>query len=83
MKENDMKTFGFFSKEDGLCFYHDVKGLLEEIGINCHTTEWRLFIDISTRSLKVVLLHNGNKFPSIRLAHVYTSKKIMTVLECF
>ncbi|KAL4706484.1 hypothetical protein ACJJTC_015682 [Scirpophaga incertulas] len=59
----------FFSKEDGLCFCHDVKGLFEEIGIPCYTTEWRLFIDSSTKSLKAVLLHNGNKFPSIPLAH--------------
>ena len=59
----------FFSKEDGLCFCHDVKGLFKEIGIPCRISEWRLFIDSSTKSLKAVLLHNGNKFPSIPLAH--------------
>ena len=32
--------------------------------------EWRLFIDSSTRSrLKAVMPHNGNRFPSIPVAH--------------
>ncbi|GBP54408.1 hypothetical protein EVAR_29484_1 [Eumeta japonica] len=62
------KTFsGFFTKEDGLCYCNDVKGLFEAIGIPCISSEWRLFIDSSTRSLKAVLLHNGNKFPSLPL----------------
>ena len=30
---------------------------------------WRLFIDSSKRSLKCVLLHNGNKYGSIPIAH--------------
>lgn len=60
---------GFFTKEDGLCYCNDVKGLFDAIGIPCISSEWRLFIDSSTRSLKAVLLHNGNKFPSLPLAH--------------
>jgi hypothetical protein len=31
--------------------------------------DWRLFIDSSKRSLKCVLLHNGNVFASVPLAH--------------
>ena len=30
---------------------------------------WSLFVDSSARSLKAVLLHNGNKYPSIPIAH--------------
>lgn len=73
----------FFTKKDGLCFCHDVKGLFEEIGIPCVPEEWRLFIDSSTKSLKAVLLHNGNKFPSLPVAHSvhfkenYASVKIL------
>ena len=37
--------------------------------------DWRLFIDSSKRSLKVVLLNNGNKFGSIPLAHSVTLKE--------
>lgn len=32
-------------------------------------TQWRLFIDSSKRSLKGVLLHNGNLFGSIPIIH--------------
>ena len=34
-----------------------------------------MFIDSSKVSLKVVLLHNGNKFPSVPLAHVTNMKE--------
>jgi len=64
------ETFStFFTKEDGLCFCNDIKGMFEEIGIPCVPSEWRLFIDSSTKSLKAVLLHNGNEFPSLPIAH--------------
>ncbi|GBP16804.1 hypothetical protein EVAR_13190_1 [Eumeta japonica] len=59
----------FFTKEDGLCYRNDVKGLYETIGIPCVPSKWCLFIDSSTKSLKAGLLHNGNKFPSLPLAH--------------
>ncbi|XP_051552787.1 uncharacterized protein LOC127440312 [Myxocyprinus asiaticus] len=59
----------FFTHQDGLCFCHSVTSLFEAIGIACNQNEWRLFIDSSSRSLKAVLLHNGNKFPSLPLAH--------------
>ena len=39
------------------------------IGIACNPCEWRLFIDSSSRSLKGVLLHNGNLYPSLPVAH--------------
>jgi len=39
------------------------------------THQWRLFIDSSKVSLKVVLLHNGNRFPSIPLAHAANIKE--------
>ena len=60
---------GFFRLSDGLCFCHDVRGLFNAMGIPCNVPDWRLFIDSSCRSLKAVLLHNTNKWPSIPLAH--------------
>ncbi|XP_051506870.1 uncharacterized protein LOC127413629 isoform X1 [Myxocyprinus asiaticus] len=48
---------------------HNVTSLFEAIGIVCNQNEWRLFIDSSSRSLKAVLHHNGNKYPSLPLAH--------------
>jgi hypothetical protein len=46
-----------------------VTSLFVVIGIPCNQNEWRLFIDSSSRSLKAVLLHNGNKYPSLPVAH--------------
>ena len=43
--------------------------MFHAIGIEHDSSEWRLFIDSSTRSLKAVLLHNGNVYPSIPLTH--------------
>ena len=59
----------FFSFREGLCYCHDIRGLFEAIRIPCNTSDWRLFIDSSSKSLKAVLLHNTNKCPSIPLAH--------------
>ena len=59
----------FFSFIDGFCYCHSVAGLFEAIGIPCNTSDWRFFIDSSSRSLKAILLHNTNQWPSIPLAH--------------
>ena len=59
----------YFTLIDGVCYCHDITGLFEAIEIPCTTADWRLFIDSSQRSLKVVLLHNGNVHPSIPIAH--------------
>ncbi|KAL6467649.1 hypothetical protein MHYP_G00233260 [Metynnis hypsauchen] len=73
----------FFSHQDGLCFCNNVAGLFEAIGITCNPNEWRLFIDSSCKSLKAMLLHNGNKYPSLPVAHSvhlkeeYTSVKML------
>ena len=64
------KTFSnFFSRQDGLCFCNNVAGLSEVIGITCSLTEWLLFIDSSSRIFEDVLLHNGNNYPSLPMAH--------------
>ena len=38
-------------------------------------TDWRLFIDSSKRSLKCVLLHTGNTYGSIPMAHSIKMKE--------
>ena len=38
--------------------------------------QWRLFIDASKVSLKVVLLHNSNKLPSVPLVYCINMKEI-------
>lgn len=67
-REKDLLPF--FSQENNLVFCQDVKGLLIKMDIHQYIPDdWRLFIDSSKRSLKCVLLHNGNKYGSIPIAH--------------
>ena len=40
-----------------------------EIAIDYDPSDWRLFIGSSVKSLKAVLLHSGNKFPSVPVGH--------------
>ena len=64
------QTFSnFLSRQDGLCFCNNVAGLFEAIGITCNPSESCIFIDSSSRSLKAVLFHNGNNYPSLPIAH--------------
>ena len=71
--------------QDAICFCNNVSGLFYSIGIPCISREWRLFIDSSSKSLKAVLLINGNKYPSLPLAHSVhlkeTYKNVKTVLN--
>ena len=57
----------FFAQEDGVVFCNDVCSFMEVFAHEYNPHRWRLFIDLSKVSLKVVLLHNGNRFPSVPL----------------
>ena len=61
--------------EDGVVFCNYVCSVMEVLGHEYNSDQWRLFIDSSKVSLKVVLLHNGNRFPSVPLAHTANMKK--------
>lgn len=72
-------TFASFYKMEGsLCFCCDIDGLMNELNMKHVPSEWRIFIDSSKYSLKAVLLHNGNKKPSIPLAHSAIMKETIT-----
>ena len=76
----------FLSQENNHVYCHEVSGLLEKMGSTEYFPhDWRLFIDSSKRSLKCVLLHNGNKLGSIPIAHSTKMKEdyntISLVLE--
>jgi len=66
----------FFSQEDGVVFCNDICSIMEVLGQEYNPDQWRLFNDSLKVSLKEVLLHNGNKFPSFPLAHVANMKEI-------
>jgi len=48
---------------------------MEVLGHDYNPDQWRLFIDSLKVSLKVVLHHNGNRFPSVPLAHAANIKE--------
>ena len=51
--------------ENNLCYCTNITSL----GLPHNPSDWRLIIDSSKRNLKGVLLHNGNKYPNIPIAH--------------
>jgi hypothetical protein len=73
----------FFSQGDCVVFCNDVCSVMEVHDHEYNPDQWRLFIDSTKVTLKVVLLHNGNRFPSVPLAHEanmkdsYESMKIL------
>jgi hypothetical protein len=56
-------------------YCNDVDSLLDALGQHHSPGEWRLFIDSSKLSLKVVLLHNGNEKSSTPLAFAAHTKE--------
>jgi len=65
----------FFSQKDGIMFCNDVCSIMEVLCHEYNPGQWRLFIDSSKVSLKVVLLHSGNRFPSVPWAHAANMKE--------
>ena len=59
----------FFFKEVEVAFCSDISSVMEILDHEYNPDQWRLIIDSSNVSLKVFLLHNGNIFPSVCLAH--------------
>ena len=68
-RDRDDLLIRFFTM-DNYFVYCNIKGLLSEMGLpQYNPDEWKLFIDSSKRSLKYVLLHNGNKFACAPIGH--------------
>ena len=65
----------FYSEENDLVYCNNICAVMDVLDHEHKTTEWRLFIDSSKTSLKIVLLHNGNKFPSVPIAYATNMKE--------
>ena len=64
------KVLSFFSEGNDLVYCTNIIQLLYNLGVSQYEAkDWRLFINSSKRSLKCVLLHNGNQFSPVPLAH--------------
>jgi hypothetical protein len=59
----------YFAMDEQLCYCNNVEGLFDALGCPYDPSEWRLFVDSSKRSLKAVLLHKGNEYPSVPVGH--------------
>ncbi|GFV35888.1 uncharacterized protein TNCV_2866471 [Trichonephila clavipes] len=71
----------FFTQEGDLVFCNNVPAMLEMFEIMYEPEKWRLLIDSSKRSLKAVLLHNGNRYASVPVGHSVHSKECYENLE--
>ena len=66
----------YFTQEKDIVFSNNVEGVLKKLGVTQYDpNDWRLLIDSCKRSLKCVLLYNGNDFGSIPLGHSTTLKE--------
>jgi hypothetical protein len=65
----------YFSSAGDLVYCTDIDKIMAALGQDHKTDEWRLFVDSSKHSIKAVLLHNGNKHPSIPIAYAVHMKE--------
>jgi hypothetical protein len=65
----------FFSSSEDVVYCNYVEGLFGALGRVYNSEEWRIFIDSSKVSLKAVLRHTGNNYPSVPLADCLHMKK--------
>jgi len=74
-RTRQQKFVQFFTCSDGLYYCTDITDLLKALNLPEDPQNWRLFIDASKSSLKAVLLHNSNKFPSVPVAYTTELKE--------
>ena len=74
-RQRSQDLVSHFSTDDKLCYCCDVSALFQSIGMIHDQTNWRLFIDSSKESIKAVLLHNSNRYPSVPVAYSTTFKE--------
>ena len=72
-REREFRQFFTTQRDLSLVYCNNIADLMKSMGHDY--TEWRLFIDSSSRSLKAVLLHNGNKCSSIPIGHSVQMKE--------
>lgn len=68
-RHRERELLAYFEDDGNLVYCRNISDVMTYFGLEHHPSEWRLFIDSSKRSLKGVLLHNGNVHPSIPIAH--------------
>ena len=80
-KHRKKEYLPLFINESPLIYCVDVKGLIKKLDTAYNPLNWRLFIDSSKTSSKAVLLHNGNLFAFLPLAHFTQMKETYENIE--
>lgn len=69
-RQRDQMFVDFFREENQFVYCNNIPGLLSQLGITVYNpADWRLFLDSSKRSLKCVLLNNGNVYGAVPVGH--------------
>ena len=79
-KHRERESVNFFASDGTLVYCTDI-ALIAQLGVEYEASQWRLFIDSSKRSLKGVLLHNGNECSSVPVAHSIVMKETYTNMK--
>lgn len=77
----DVNITHFRNRYNDLIYCSNINGLIHKMGHQHIAGEWILFIDASKNSLKAVLLHNGNKLPSLPIDYGARFKETYYVLK--
>lgn len=68
-RDRDIEFRQFFTKDGEFLYCNNILELMNKFEINYNPKDWRIFIDSSKTSLKVVLLNNGNFYAPIPIGH--------------
>jgi hypothetical protein len=81
-RHREEEIIPYFSQEYPSVYCNNIPKLVHRLGLSEYDpSAWRLFVDTSKRSLKGVLVHNGNVFGSIPVAHSVLLKESYGNLE--
>ena len=69
-RKREQAFLQYFDEKCQFVYCNNISGLLRELGISSYDPrDWRLFLDSSKRSLKCVLLHNGNIYSAVPIGY--------------
>lgn len=68
-RQSEYQKFFSVNDDNTFTYCNDIDGLMNAMQIKYKSNDWRLFIDSSKFSLKVVLLHKTNEKPSIPIGY--------------
>ena len=84
VNEPSKDVIAFFFKSDDFAFCNNIEGLMGYLDVRYTSSDWCLFIDSSTTSLKAALMCKNNFLPTIPIAYANVKEdrsSIQKVLE--